>query len=425
MAEEIYMTKEEYASDEQGVVKDAKFAYQAGEAAASKLAENSFYLDGKGPTWYASKDALDGVQGAANNAQESANNAQTAAANAQTSATLALSMAMDKVSKSDVVQTVGVSDTSIMSQNAVTNALADKIVKTDIVQETGTNEDKIMSQKAVTDALAAISGGGGIAIEAVMSVVYPVGSIYMSANDINPSELFGGTWEEWGCGKVPVGVDTNDVDFNSPDKTGGAKTVELTGKQSGLPAHGHTFTGSAVTSGGNSASHTHSISITSGSNSASHTHSGAAHTHSYTITAAHSHNFKKAGQSPTYTWGWGQYGSVADAVTPKTNGAQLDAVAQSSLMAGNPIWTRQNVCLSTENAAASTGNTGGASATATGTQSANHTHSVSGTSGGNSVGHTHSVTAAGTVNSHSGANAAEAHNNLQPYVTCYMWKRTA
>ena len=36
--------------------------------------------------------------------------------------------------------------------------------------------------------------------------VYPVGSIYMSVNNTNPSTFFGGTWVSWGEGRVPVGV---------------------------------------------------------------------------------------------------------------------------------------------------------------------------------------------------------------------------
>ena len=49
--------------------------------------------------------------------------------------------------------------------------------------------------------------------------------------------IYGGTWERWGAGKVPVGVDPNDTDFNAPNKSGGAKTVTLTKAQ--MPKHNH------------------------------------------------------------------------------------------------------------------------------------------------------------------------------------------
>ena len=49
--------------------------------------------------------------------------------------------------------------------------------------------------------------------------------------------IYGGTWERWGAGKVPVGVDPNDTDFNAPNKSGGAKTVTLTIAQ--IPSHRH------------------------------------------------------------------------------------------------------------------------------------------------------------------------------------------
>lgn len=63
--------------------------------------------------------------------------------------------------------------------------------------------------------------------------VYPVGSIYMSVNSTNPSNLFGGTWVAWGSGKVPVGVNASDSDFNSVEKTGGEKRHSYT--------HSHTI----------------------------------------------------------------------------------------------------------------------------------------------------------------------------------------
>ncbi|NCB95603.1 MAG: hypothetical protein EOM35_03930 [Negativicutes bacterium] len=79
-------------------------------------------------------------------------------------------------------------------------------------------------------------GPGAINIDAI----YPVGSIYMSVNNTNPSNLFGGTWSAWGAGRVPVGVASSGT-FNSVEKTGGAETHTLTIEQ--IPSHTHGYGG--------------------------------------------------------------------------------------------------------------------------------------------------------------------------------------
>ncbi|RSJ34329.1 hypothetical protein D8895_09710 [Streptococcus sp. BCA20] len=52
---------------------------------------------------------------------------------------------------------------------------------------------------------------------------YPPGSIYQSTNPRNPSTFMGGVWERYGNGKVLVGVDETDADFNAANKQGGSK----------------------------------------------------------------------------------------------------------------------------------------------------------------------------------------------------------
>lgn len=74
---------------------------------------------------------------------------------------------------------------------------------------------------------------------ALLQVVYPVGSIYMSVVSTNPATLFGfGTWVAWGAGRVPVGVDTGQTEFDTVEETGGSKTHQLT--ESEMPSHYHT-----------------------------------------------------------------------------------------------------------------------------------------------------------------------------------------
>ena len=74
----------------------------------------------------------------------------------------------------------------------------------------------------------------------VRETFYPVGSIYMSATMSTVEEVqaaFGGTWEAWGSGKVPVGVDPEDTDFDTVEETGGEKTHTLTVDE--MPSHRH------------------------------------------------------------------------------------------------------------------------------------------------------------------------------------------
>lgn len=87
-------------------------------------------------------------------------------------------------------------------------------------------------------------------INQIANYIYPVGSIYLSTNSTNPSTIFGGTWVEWGSGRVPVGVMSSDSDFSAPNKTGGEKTHTLTRTE--MPQHTHTPTVSGRPIGVNS-----------------------------------------------------------------------------------------------------------------------------------------------------------------------------
>lgn len=79
--------------------------------------------------------------------------------------------------------------------------------------------------------------------------VYPIGSVYTSVVATNPSTLFGGNWEAFGAGRVMVGVDSGDTDFDTAEETGGTKTHTLTIAE--MPSHTHGFTAHQTTSGDN------------------------------------------------------------------------------------------------------------------------------------------------------------------------------
>lgn len=73
----------------------------------------------------------------------------------------------------------------------------------------------------------------------VIDLVYPVGSIYVSVVATNPGTLFGvGTWVAFGAGKVPVGLNAAETEFDTVEETGGAKTVSIPHTHTG-PSHQH------------------------------------------------------------------------------------------------------------------------------------------------------------------------------------------
>ena len=170
--------------------------------------------------------------------------------------------------------------------------------------------------------------------QSMLGKMYPVGSIYFSVKNENPSSKFGGTWVSWGSGRVPVGVNSSDGNFNSVEKTGGASTVTLTTAQ--IPKHTHSVSGYTNSTG----SHAHYENDLLWANQASTTGSSAQH------------------QVACSQGVW---------FTCRTQGGGMRA----------ELYTDSD---------------------------GKHSHSFSCTSGSSGSGN--------------------SHTNLQPYITCYMWKRT-
>ena len=86
-------------------------------------------------------------------------------------------------------------------------------------------------------------------VTATIANAYPVGSLYMNAtNATNPGTLLGfGTWTAFGEGRVLIGIDSSDTDFDTAEETGGSKTHTLTEAQ--LPSHRHTIGSNDSTAG--------------------------------------------------------------------------------------------------------------------------------------------------------------------------------
>lgn len=92
--------------------------------------------------------------------------------------------------------------------------------------------------------LAAVSGqvpqfnGSNWVMANVLAAAWPVGSIYEAVVSTNPATLLGlGTWVAFGTGRVTVGIDATQVEFDTVEEPGGVKTHALTIAE--MPSHTH------------------------------------------------------------------------------------------------------------------------------------------------------------------------------------------
>lgn len=192
--------------------------------------------------------------------------------------------------------------------------------------------------------------------------IYPIGSVYISVNGTNPSSLFGGTWVAWGAGRVPVGVNAGDGDFGQVEKTGGGKSINLSHNHN-VNAHSHNM------------EHIHTVNA--------HNHATANHTLTIAEMPKHQH----------------QYGTSA---------------ANSLAAAGSSHGT------AFQNNGYLTGLAGGGQP---------HNHGNTGNSSPNTGaakmvdGSTKMYT--GSESPGTNYKLSASQSIIQPYITCYMWKRTA
>ncbi|MCR1842502.1 phage baseplate protein [Murimonas intestini] len=243
---------------------------------------------------------------------------------------------------------------------------------------------------------------------------HPVGSLYLTVTNTNPGTLLGGTWERYGNGKVLMGVDENQTEFNTPAKTGGAKTVSL--------SHSHTVTSHAHSVGGHAHSingHSHTVN-NHGHSMGSHSHTVNNHTHyvqghSHTVNS-HKH-LQTMGSNSSYFYfrcdapnGQLNQNGTVGYWDVKSAASRAGAFDYTSSVAPGTSATALNTDGSAPGTSAFSGNTGN---TAPGTNSVGLT--------------TNNSTAFNTGSSAPGTNSqlSAAQSILPPYQTCYIWKRKA
>ena len=96
--------------------------------------------------------------------------------------------------------------------------------KVDLYEDSSVNR----INKVVADDMNEIKSVVNTLIDGIFEAMFPVGALYFNTTGTNPGTFLGGTWAEYAPGRVLVGQDTNDTDFDILGTTGGEKVHTLT-----------------------------------------------------------------------------------------------------------------------------------------------------------------------------------------------------
>ena len=129
--------------------------------------------------------------------------------------------------------------------------------QTDFYDVQDFNDNMQLIDDAIGDIADKVSGD-------LISKIYPVGSIYMSVNDVDPAVLFGGKWERLPAGRCLIGAGNyTPTSTTSGDsaatytlgQSSGQRTIKLT--EGNMPTHRHAATV------GQAGKHNHEVQICS------------------------------------------------------------------------------------------------------------------------------------------------------------------
>ena len=227
----------------------------------------------------------------------------------------------------------------------------------------------------------------------MIALIYPVGAIMPSTVNVNPGTyLTGTTWELFGAGKTLVGVDTTDDDFNEVEKTGGQKEWLYTHRHT---INSHTLTLSEIPNHNHGMTHTHSDTFSISA-------LGGRHGHSYSGNTGYGGD---TGSARIFG-----FGGAADSGALSLGSNSLTLAYPSS----GGSWGYTTLSLDGNHRH---------SVAMTITNSGPHGHDIDGsvsTYSGNT-----DTTGEGGGHTHTAESRSLTTPLLQPYITCYFWKRTA